>query len=111
MLCMAEVVIAPPSIYLIPVLESLRKDIKVAAQNCYQKPSGAFTGEISSQQLVDAGIPYVVLGASPPLSPVPSPLSNSDHGSQATLSAVASSARRPRRSRSRRARRLMRGSA
>ncbi|KZV71064.1 triose phosphate isomerase [Peniophora sp. CONT] len=59
-----EVVIAPPSIYLIPVLESLRKDIKVAAQNVYVKPSGAFTGEISSQQLVDAGIPYVILGHS-----------------------------------------------
>ncbi|CAA7257499.1 unnamed protein product [Cyclocybe aegerita] len=59
-----EVVIAPPSIYLIPVKESVRKDVKVAAQNCYFKESGAFTGEISPKQLVDAGIPYVVLGHS-----------------------------------------------
>ncbi|KIJ96911.1 hypothetical protein K443DRAFT_681924 [Laccaria amethystina LaAM-08-1] len=59
-----EVVIAPPSIYLIPVKDLLRKDIKVAAQNCYFKESGAFTGEISPKQLVDAGIPYVVLGHS-----------------------------------------------
>lgn len=59
---MIEVVIAPPSLYLIPVLELLRKDIKVAAQNCYFKPNGAFTGEISAAQLKDAGIPYVVLG-------------------------------------------------
>jgi triosephosphate isomerase len=59
-----EVVIAPPTIYLIPVSESIRKDIKVAAQNCYFKESGAFTGETSPKQLADAGIPYVILGHS-----------------------------------------------
>ncbi|KAI0674215.1 triose phosphate isomerase [Trametes maxima] len=59
-----EVVIAPPSIYLIPLKDILRKDIQVAAQNSYFKPSGAFTGEISPAQLVDAGIPYVILGHS-----------------------------------------------
>ncbi|KAF9479149.1 triose phosphate isomerase [Pholiota conissans] len=59
-----EVVIAPPAIYLIPVQQSIRKDIKVAAQNCYFKDSGAFTGEISPKQLVDVGIPYVILGHS-----------------------------------------------
>jgi len=36
----------------------------VAAQNCYVKPSGAFTGEISPIQLVNAGVPYVILGHS-----------------------------------------------
>ena len=41
-----EVVIAPPAIYLIPVKESVRKEVQVAAQNCYFKESGAFTGEI-----------------------------------------------------------------
>ncbi|KAF9223105.1 triose phosphate isomerase [Gyrodon lividus] len=59
-----EVVIAPPSLYLIPLKDVLRKDIKIAAQNCYSKTSGAFTGEISPSQLVDAGIPYVILGHS-----------------------------------------------
>lgn len=59
-----EVVIAPPALYVIPVKETLRGDFKVAAQNCYEKPSGAFTGEISPAQLVDAGIPYVILGHS-----------------------------------------------
>ncbi|KAH9050210.1 triose phosphate isomerase [Lactarius hengduanensis] len=59
-----EVVIAPPSLYLIPVLELLRKDVKVSAQNCHTKTSGAFTGETSPAQLVDAGIPYVILGHS-----------------------------------------------
>lgn len=58
-----EVVIAPPSLYLISVLEEVRKEVKVAAQNCYLKPNGAFTGEVSPAQLKDAGVPYVVLGA------------------------------------------------
>ena len=75
----AEVVIAPPAIYLISLKELLRGDFKVAAQNCYVKTSGAYTGEIryvytllsclcpantdaSPAQLADAGIPYVVLG-------------------------------------------------
>ncbi|KAH9846397.1 triose phosphate isomerase [Lenzites betulinus] len=59
-----EVVIAPPAIYLLALKDILRKEIKVAAQNCYFKSSGAFTGEISPAQLVDAGIPYVILGHS-----------------------------------------------
>ncbi|KAI9064740.1 triose phosphate isomerase [Trametes sanguinea] len=59
-----EVVVAPPSIYLFPLKDLLRKDIQIAAQNCYFKPSGAFTGETSPAQLVDAGIPYVILGHS-----------------------------------------------
>jgi len=59
-----EVVIAPPALYLIPVIDLLRKDVKVAAQNCHSKTSGAFTGEISPTQLVDSGIPYVILGHS-----------------------------------------------
>jgi triosephosphate isomerase len=41
-----EVVIAPPALYLIQILDLLRKDVKVAAQNCHSKTSGAFTGEI-----------------------------------------------------------------
>lgn len=39
-------VIAPPSIYLIQAKKAVGKEIKVAAQNCYFKESGAFTGEI-----------------------------------------------------------------
>lgn len=41
-----EVVLAPPAIYLLTLKEILRKEIKIAAQNCYVKASGAFTGEI-----------------------------------------------------------------
>jgi len=59
-----EVVIAPPTLYLIPLSESIRKDVKVSAQNVYCKNSGAFTGEISPSQLANASIPYVILGHS-----------------------------------------------
>ncbi|CAK5262075.1 unnamed protein product [Mycena citricolor] len=59
-----EVVVAPPFLYLISLKEILRPEIQVAAQNCYCKESGAFTGEISPLQLKDAGIPYVILGHS-----------------------------------------------
>ena len=56
-----EVALAPPSLYLIPLLESIRKDIKVAAQNCYTKSSGAYTGEI---RLVTTAIRLWGLGLS-----------------------------------------------
>ncbi|KAJ7444548.1 Triosephosphate isomerase, partial [Mycena galericulata] len=61
----AEVVISPPSLCLIPLKESLRKEIKVAAQNCYCGDDIAFTGEIRSPPTPqDAGILYVILGHS-----------------------------------------------
>jgi triosephosphate isomerase len=59
-----EIVIAPPSLYLIPLKDTVRSELQISAQNCYFKDSGAFTGEISPTQLVDAGIPYVILGHS-----------------------------------------------
>lgn len=59
-----EVVIAPPALYLQEVLRTVNKPVQVAAQNAYHKASGAFTGEISPQQLKDAGIPWVILGHS-----------------------------------------------
>lgn len=60
-----EVVISPPALYLIPVRDAVKnKQIKVSAQNAYSKESGAFTGEISSTQIKDAGLPYVILGHS-----------------------------------------------
>ena len=61
---MVEVVIAPPALYLLLVREHLRKDVEVAAQNMYDKPNGAFTGEISATQLGDSGITWVLVGHS-----------------------------------------------
>jgi triosephosphate isomerase len=59
-----EVVIAPPALYLLPTREHLRKGLEVAAQNVYDKPNGAFTGEISASQLKDSGITWTILGHS-----------------------------------------------
>ncbi|CAI0539746.1 unnamed protein product [Linum tenue] len=59
-----EVVVSPPYVFL-PVAKSLlRSDIKVAAQNCWVRKGGAFTGEISAEMLVNLDIPWVVLGHS-----------------------------------------------
>ncbi|KAF2678602.1 Triosephosphate isomerase [Lentithecium fluviatile CBS 122367] len=59
-----EVVIAPPSLYLLLAREHLRKGLEVAAQNVFDKPNGAFTGEISVGQLVESGITWTILGHS-----------------------------------------------
>ncbi|KAJ9665724.1 triosephosphate isomerase [Coniosporium apollinis] len=59
-----EVVISPPTIYLLLAREHLRSGIEVAAQNVFNKPNGAFTGEISVSQLKDSGITWALLGHS-----------------------------------------------
>ncbi|KAH0536629.1 triosephosphate isomerase [Glutinoglossum americanum] len=59
-----EVVVAPSAIYLVLARELLRKDVEVAAQNVFDKPNGAFTGEISVDQLKDAGVTWTILGHS-----------------------------------------------
>lgn len=59
-------VFAVPFPYLIPIKEQLagKENIYVAAQNCYSKKSGAYTGEVSAEMLRSIGIEYVVLGHS-----------------------------------------------
>ncbi|KAF2724838.1 Triosephosphate isomerase [Polychaeton citri CBS 116435] len=59
-----EVVIAPPALYLLLTREHLRSGIEVAAQNVFDKPNGAFTGEISVSQLKDSNITWTLLGHS-----------------------------------------------
>lgn len=39
-------------------------NIKVAAQNCHDQDSGAFTGEISARILAEMAVPYVIIGHS-----------------------------------------------
>jgi triosephosphate isomerase len=39
-------------------------NLAVAAQNCHEKASGAYTGEISAAMLASAGVQYVILGHS-----------------------------------------------
>ncbi len=59
-----EVVLAPPALYLLITREHLDPKFEVAAQNIFDKPSGAFTGEISASQLKDSGITWTLLGHS-----------------------------------------------
>ncbi|GAO14799.1 hypothetical protein UVI_02005280 [Ustilaginoidea virens] len=60
----SEVVVSPPAIYLQLVRSNLRSCIEVAAQNVFDKPDGAFTGEISVSQLKDSNINWAILGHS-----------------------------------------------
>ncbi|CAN8279426.1 unnamed protein product [Cochlearia groenlandica] len=59
-----EVVVSPPFVFLPLVKSSLRPDFHVAAQNCWVKKGGAFTGEVSAEMLVNLDIPWVILGHS-----------------------------------------------
>lgn len=59
-----EVVVAPPALYLLHVQSTLNPPVQVSAQNCFTEASGAFTGEISPNQLKDANIHWVILGHS-----------------------------------------------
>ncbi|KAL4901650.1 Triosephosphate isomerase [Aspergillus multicolor] len=60
----AEVVVSPPALYLLQARETANEKIGVAAQNVFDKPNGAFTGEISVQQLREANINWTILGHS-----------------------------------------------
>jgi len=60
----AEVVCAPPALYLPYVRQKLTSRINVAGQNCYKVAKGAFTGDISPAMLEDVGARYVILGHS-----------------------------------------------
>ena len=60
-----EVVIATPFIHLATLAE-LTKDsvIAVSAENCADKASGAYTGEVSAAMVKSTGAEYVILGHS-----------------------------------------------
>lgn len=59
-----EVVVSPPFVFLPLVKSLLRSDFHVAAQNCWVRKGGAFTGEISAEMLVNLRIPWVIHGHS-----------------------------------------------
>ncbi len=59
------VVVAPPFITIPAVVEAAKgSPIKIAAQNMSDQVSGAFTGEVSADMLLEAGVTYVILGHS-----------------------------------------------
>lgn len=60
-----DVIIGTPFVHLASVVEAVDADkISVAAQNCSDKPSGAYTGEVSAEMVASTGVKYVILGHS-----------------------------------------------
>jgi triosephosphate isomerase len=59
-----DVVVAPPFIFLDWVRANIKSEYQVAAQNCWVKSDGAFTGEISAEMLMDTHVPWVITGHS-----------------------------------------------
>ncbi|KAK7284994.1 hypothetical protein RJT34_19749 [Clitoria ternatea] len=59
-----DVVVAPPFLYIDQVKNSLSERIEISAQNSWVGKGGAFTGEISVEQLKDLGCKWVILGHS-----------------------------------------------
>lgn len=46
------------------MVSSIKKPVEVAAQDSFTCNAGAYTGEISPEQIKDAGVPWVILGHS-----------------------------------------------
>ena len=60
-----DIVIAPPFTAISAAVEAARtSNVAIAAQDVYWEKEGAFTGEISSPMLVEAGCRYVIIGHS-----------------------------------------------
>ncbi len=60
-----DVVYCVPAVDIVPVVEAVKgTNVKVGAENLYTEDKGAYTGEISADMLVDAGVEYVVIGHS-----------------------------------------------
>jgi len=59
-----EVSLGAPFPYLASTRDKLRPDWTVAAQNCWVKGGGAFTGEVSAEMIKDVGCDWVILGHS-----------------------------------------------
>lgn len=60
----ADIVIGCPFVYFEQARNHLPSFMALAAQNCCQANSGAFTGEISPAMLQDCGIKWVIIGHS-----------------------------------------------
>jgi len=60
-----EVLFCPPFTNLFPVSEIIKNtNVQLGAQNCEYRPSGAFTGEISTEMILSVGCSYVIIGHS-----------------------------------------------
>jgi len=60
-----DLAVCPPMVYLAQVAERLDgTNVAVGAQNCFFEDNGAFTGEVSTSMLLDAGCEFVICGHS-----------------------------------------------
>jgi triosephosphate isomerase len=60
-----DVVYCVPAIDIVPVVEAVKgTNVAVGAENMYFEEKGAYTGEISAEMLLDAGVKYVIIGHS-----------------------------------------------
>ncbi len=60
-----EVVCCTPYVCLAPAIEAAKgTHVKIGAENLHFEDSGAFTGEVSADMLVDLGVDYVIIGHS-----------------------------------------------
>ena len=60
-----DIAIAPTFLALPSVIKTIQgSNIFASAQNCHQETSGAYTGEISTAMLRNAGCTYVIIGHS-----------------------------------------------
>lgn len=57
-------VICAPAIHLNSLAQLSSGIVKIGAQDCHQKESGAFTGEISAKMIKSTGAEYVIIGHS-----------------------------------------------
>ena len=60
-----DIALCVPAVCIPAAVRAIRETrIGVGAENCNANPSGAYTGEIAANMLVDAGCKYVILGHS-----------------------------------------------
>lgn len=59
-----KVIICPPALWLKELRPGANLSLSLGAQNCHWETSGAYTGELSAQMLVDAGAEFVIVGHS-----------------------------------------------
>ncbi len=60
----ADLLVCPPATLLMHLAPRMSGGVALGAQNCHVERSGAFTGEVSAEMLVDAGARYIIAGHS-----------------------------------------------
>ncbi len=60
-----DVVFCVPAIDIVPVVDVVKgSNVQIGAEDMYYEEKGAYTGEVSPEMLVDAGVKYVIIGHS-----------------------------------------------